>query len=423
MRGIWRIIDDALDTQRAPKGLACKPLPLWQESGMIRLALLFGLFLHIGVAVWNGFYGPSFGAEGDALAFHEEALYYSQHPSDFQYVTGWVYSYFLGLLYSIFSDHIFFGSMISVGAWLWSTMIFIKIFEYMKTPRSKIALAVLIYSMWPVVLLNTSVTLRESFQALSVSMILFSAIMIIFEDKNRFFTLISGIILGSVLHGALLAYSAMMLILIGFSVTRYRLNFSSTTQLMIFIPIGAIIAFLAFGVFGNIAYNIDDGLIGAVQNYNEGAILSNGRADYRAEISLSGNLGFFLFIFSAFFQYMLEPLPRNIGSFADLALFLENVSRVFLLGYAVYGLRLVSGKSRSIIAFSFIAYLALEFIWSIGTVNWGTASRHHVPALGVLLVAALSARRGYTRSRSRPVKKLYDRNSARPHGLVLPPRV
>jgi hypothetical protein len=422
MLGTWRIIDDAPDIQRAPKSLACKPLPLSQQSHMIRLALLFGLFLHIGVAVWNGFYGPSFGAEGDALAFHEEALYYSQRPGDFQYVTGWVYSYFLGLLYSIFSDHIFFGSMISVAAWLWSAMIFIKIFEYMETPRPKIALAVLTYSMWPVVLLNTSVTLREAFQALSVSIILYSSIMIVFENKNKFILLLTGVVIGSVLHGALLAYSAIILVLIGFCITRYRLKLSNSTQLILFIPIGTIVAFLAFGVFGNIAYNIDDGLIGAVQNYNEGAILSNGRADYRAEISLSGNLGFFLFILSAFFQYMLEPLPRNIGSFADLALFLENLARVCLLGYAVYGLRLVSGKSRSIIIFTLIAYLALEFIWSIGTVNWGTASRHHVPALGVLLVAAMSARRGYTKSRSKPVKPTV-RNRTRPYGLVLPPRV
>jgi hypothetical protein len=422
MRGIWHSRGETPDVYHHPKSWACKLSSLWQQSGMIRLVLLFGLFLHIAVAVWNGFYGPSFGAEGDALAFHEEAVYYSQSSSDFQYITGWVYSYFLGLLYSVFSDHIFFGSMVSVAGWLWSAIIFVKIFEYMETPRAKIALAMLLYSIWPVALLNTSVTLRESFQALSVSMILYAGILIIFDNKNKIFTLLTGVFIGSILHGALLSYSSVMLMIILILTARYRLKFSNITQAMILVPVGAIIALFAFNIFGSIAYNIDDGLIGAVQSYNEGAILSNARADYRTDISLSGNLGLILFIFSAFFQYMLEPLPGNIGNAADLALFLENAFRVCLLGYAIYGLRFVSGKSRAIIIFALIAYLTLEFIWSIGTVNWGTASRHHVPALGVLLVAALAARRGYAKSLSKSPKQ-NSLHSARPLGLVLPPRI
>ena len=32
--------------------------------------ILFGLIVRIGVAIWNSFYGPSLGAEGDALTFH-----------------------------------------------------------------------------------------------------------------------------------------------------------------------------------------------------------------------------------------------------------------------------------------------------------------------------------------------------------------
>lgn len=422
MRGTWVSIGEQNGFEHNQAGLPCKPPLFWQQWGMIRLILLFGLFLHIGVAVWNGFYGPSFGAEGDALAFHEEALYYSQNPGDFQYVTGWVYSYFLGLLYFVFSDHIFFGSMVSVAAWLWSAIIFIKIFEYMGTPRSKIVFALLLYSVWPVALLNTSVTLRESFQALSIVMILYSGIFIIFENKNKLITLFFGVLLGSILHGALLAYSSAMILFIGISVARFRWRFSNTTQALFLIPTTAIIFLFAFNVFGNIAYNVDDGLIGAVQNYNEGAISSNGRADYRSDISLSGNLGFLLFILSAFFQYMLEPLPGNIGTIADLALFLENMFRVSLLAYAIYGLRLVNGKTRSIVIFTLISYLALEFIWSVGTVNWGTASRHHVPALGMLLVAALCGHRSNAKSRSKPLKP-NAHNAERPSGLVLPPRI
>lgn len=34
-------------------------------------------------------------------------------------------------------------------------------------------------------------------------------------------------------------------------------------------------------------------------------------------------------------------------------------------------------------------YLFLELIWSFGTVNWGTALRHHIPSIGLLIVCAL----------------------------------
>ena len=30
----------------------------------------------------------------------------------------------------------------------------------------------------------------------------------------------------------------------------------------------------------------------------------------------------------------------------------------------------------------------MEFIYAQATVNWGTASRHHVPTLGTLILAA-----------------------------------
>lgn len=34
---------------------------------------------------------------------------------------------------------------------------------------------------------------------------------------------------------------------------------------------------------------------------------------------------------------------------------------------------------------------SLEMIWSIGTINWGTAIRHHLPVWGLLLLAAYAA--------------------------------
>jgi hypothetical protein len=51
--------------------------------------------------------------------------------------------------------------------------------------------------------------------------------------------------------------------------------------------------------------------------------------------------------------------------------------------------------------FVFINYFILELIWSMGTVNWGTALRHHIPSFGLLVIAAFAySRRKTMRIRS-----------------------
>ena len=62
--------------------------------------ILIGFFLRLLVAIWNGFFGPSFGAEGDAIVFHEIATEVaSQGVFDTKFNIGWIYAYFLGIIY------------------------------------------------------------------------------------------------------------------------------------------------------------------------------------------------------------------------------------------------------------------------------------------------------------------------------------
>ena len=47
--------------------------------------------------------------------------------------------------------------------------------------------------------------------------------------------------------------------------------------------------------------------------------------------------------------------------------------------------------------FIFLAYLFIETMWSVGTVNWGTASRHHVVTYGLLAILAFSTWSAFAR--------------------------
>ena len=68
--------------------------------------ILIGFSLRILVAIWNGFFGPSFGAEGDAVVFHEIATEVATTGVfDTKFNIGWIYAFFLGTIYQITTVH------------------------------------------------------------------------------------------------------------------------------------------------------------------------------------------------------------------------------------------------------------------------------------------------------------------------------
>jgi len=53
-------------------------------------------------------------------------------------------------------------------------------------------------------------------------------------------------------------------------------------------------------------------------------------------------------------------------------------------------MRRASGKMKNAMFFIFISYFAIEVIFAQGTINWGTAVRHHIPGLGLLVLSAFA---------------------------------
>ena len=88
---------------------------------------------------------------------------------------------------------------------------------------------------------------------------------------------------------------------------------------------------------------------------------------------------------------MFEPLPWHISAASDVFVLFENILRGWLIWKAWRALRDACLPHRSVLMFIMFAYLIMETIWSIGTINWGTAARHHLTAIGLLLLAAFSA--------------------------------
>jgi len=354
---------------------------------MINAVIFFGLLLRIMVAIWNGFYGPSFQADGDALNFHNAAIEYAQNLTMQDFKIGWIYSNFLGILYHFTIESLFLGSLLSCFSWLASAYVLIAIMNLLPISKKDQFKAMLIYSLLPSSLAISSITLRESYQLFFINLAIYAVLKIYFNKSTcAWFILLFGIIGMGVLHYALIVFGVFIM-LSALIMSAIRNNkFFSLVLLGIFL---VIITIFGVQLFSSVAYAIDDGWIDAIIKYQKSLISIDARANYRNGIEIFGIFDFLSFTFKAFLQYLFEPMPWSISSYLDLVILFENTLRLWLIWRMCVSLvNVVSSKNRVPILFIFASYFFIELIWSIGVTNWGTAIRHHITALGVLVIGA-----------------------------------
>jgi hypothetical protein len=135
----------------------------------------------------------------------------------------------------------------------------------------------------------------------------------------------------------------------------------------------------------SVDYDFSEGIARAVAEYRSGH--NETRAMYAEPPELNSFLDLLLFIPIAIFQYFLEPFPWHISTLFDIALFFENLFRLILIIVIIKNIFMLTGQIRIIGVFLFILFLILETMWALGTVNWGSAARHHIPGLGLLVIS------------------------------------
>jgi len=348
-----------------------------------------GLLIRVSIAIWNGFFGPSFGAGLDAAAFHLKALEYSQNLTLETFKIGWIYSYILGVVYSITSDSLFLGSMLSCITWVFSASFLIKILKLLSLNKRSQYWVILIYTFLPSSLMYTSVTLREVYQLLFVNMIIYAALMIILKKTPRYWwILLIGVIGAGSLHGGLMAFGIVSIALTLFFSSTSKKGNKSFIKLIIALPFIFLVLFYGINFIQDQAFNLEEGITNAISHKQEGALKIDARAMYKFSVNISGAADLITFIPMSLIQYLFEPAPWRISSIIDIPVFLENLLRFWLIWHAIKSLRNAPSSYYRPVLFCFLSYLALETIWSIGTINWGTASRHHIPSIGILLALA-----------------------------------
>ncbi len=376
----------------------------------VKLILWLGFFLRLGIAFFNGFVGPTYGSSDDALGFHLMAGNFSQNLAIDVFVITHIYVYILGIFYFITTDSLFLGSALSALGWLASAFILLRIMRILSFNMSDQWRVMLIYALIPTSLMYTSVTLREPFQLLFINLALYATLKIYFHRSNAHWLVLFLAVVGmGSLHGALLAFGIFIIAGTLFLLTSRNRKGISFTKFILVSPIVILCLFYGFELFTSLTSygdRLDDGLNVAIQVYQEGTLSDayDARANYRTEVAVNNGLGGLILSLPSFlFQYLFEPMPWNISSIIDVVALLENMLRFWLIWNALkYLVGTYLNKpmfvahnafgNRRFYLFIFLSYLLIELLWSLGTSNWGTASRHHLPSLGLLLVVGFAYR-------------------------------
>ena len=364
-------------------------------------AMWLGLLLHIAVAIWNSFFGPSFGADIDAAGFHAGAVAYSKGLNFVLYPTEF-YTYALGIIYRWVADSLLLGSLLSCAAWSASAVVLLKMMRLLSLSAYSQFQAMLIYALLPSAILITSVTLREAYQLLALNLAVYSALRIYMHQSRAHWTvLLFAVALMGLLHYGLLVVGILIACIAGVLSFFKGRNRGALIRFTFFLVLSTVAIYITLFLLLNVVLNESNGLAAVIQSRQD-SWQQISRAYYSIGVKITSDSDILLFIPVALFHYFFQPMPWHITTIADLGLFFENILRAFLLWKVLLNLYQLPSQRRAPVLVVFACYLIAETLWAVGTINWGTAARHHVPSLGLLVLAAYAGSGGGSRERQLP---------------------
>lgn len=367
-----------------------------------RLAYFICISAHLCVAILNtALGGQLIGANADAQRFFRYAV---ERSSVFYHYT-WDLSYLVNGTNGFLNIHSLVQRFCGPSFFLAHTvtlfgvsicLVFLADFWLRCGGKKEWLSKILVYySCVPAILLFHSYILREVWQAACIFGVA-SSVVRLQQDGMKPGTLVQLIfflVLGSLTHNAMpiMLLAEVIAMFFAYSlVEKKRTSVVKNTLIVVGVLsfLGIIVASSTFLSQGD-----GEGLQNKAEQYANRLMENDARTDYGAHFEASRPWTLFL----AFFAYQFEPMPWRVSSASDLIAFMESWIRLYML-YLFWRSR---KKARSYAAAnataSLCAWLAIEIIWSVGTVNWGTAMRHHTAAYGLLLVGAMVMKQEYER--------------------------
>jgi hypothetical protein len=380
------------------------PLMGREIRGHQRMALVFwaSLLLRQTLALSVGFIS---GPYSDANWFHDWAIVRARElglAGVRLAVGGEFYERLLGAAYDVLGASPFLAAQLSVLAFSASMIVFANIVSEFGITRHRAGLLAL-YSLPFSALYFTSTILREAYQLLAFVVAVYAALR--YRRSGSPIPLVvcclSAFVMG-LFHDGLIVFSGFFLALVFLWPVGSRREHGSMTNAAFsshrtIRRLGVAVIMVVFAVGGSraAAGGLGSGALSAILSerafefaarYREGGLRIQARTNYDVRLDASSPPAFALSTLRVFVYYLFTPFPWQVRSPADVLGGAEAVLRFFLLAIALRELRRSSGAERRTRAFLLVAYFGLAGLWSLGTVNYGTAFRHHVTTNWILIV-------------------------------------
>lgn len=365
--------------------------PEFRQDRRLALAGIAVLTAHHAVAFVNAFVGTVIGADADAIVFQQRSSNLAMGINTDVILGGATgfYTHFLAFFYGIFGPSLFLGEELSIFAFTLSSILLIKTCGMIGIFRFRAGLLLLFgFSLSGLIFL--SLTLRESWQVFFVLLSTYWALRVRSHMNwiNCAFLLLSALGLG-MLHEGLPPYAAFLVIFSlywGIGVGRPSEILWKRALLLAFTAILLVVLAASLKQIGGASAALASGkALEFAQNYRLHSV-QDARAAYGVMLDASTPLHFISTLPLVLIQYMFAPFPWQLGAPLDIEAMLEGWVRLALLITSWRAWRFSSGEARSRTGFLFVLFLTMEFLWALGTINWGTAVRHHVLAYGILVL-------------------------------------
>ena len=356
--------------------------------------ILAGLLVRFTLVVIDTYFFQLPGGEYDAFSFNRVAVEFSNHLhqgkpyEDFDYKFGWIYSIFIGYVYYFFGASNFLGSCLSCLAWLISALTLRTIMIKLDYKKKYIFIALFIYTfLFPTSIIFTSLMLREAYLLL-FSNLLFLSIVYTYNAQNISLKILSLILL--VFVSTLLSFFHRAGIIFTVSLSIFLIVFLSyrfwrkIDNLFFYVTIFFVL--FLFHYFG-----ILERIFDAITSYQSGhfEVSEHNRALYYQphEVILReySIFNFVKVLIENFIYYFTKPTFLSASNIKDIPAIFENNLRIFAIIFLIYKL-FFDFKNKNLFIILFAMFFLSEFVYSQATVNWGTATRHHLPSLGFLVL-------------------------------------
>lgn len=354
-------------------------------------AIWLTILAHALIAAYNAYGKVIHGVDVDAAGFHRDASAISAIGPWAFGLGSRFYTLILAAAYSLGGVSVFMGDATSVFAYALSSVAFARILDLLKVERHRAA-CILLFGLHPALALFTSVTLRESWQILFFMQSAYCLMR--FRLSARPLSLLWGLLgaaLMGCLHNGLIVYALFMVPLALFFPMGIKTTFSLPRMIGLALTGTVVVGLVAAALTGSLPYTP------SLEKLSQGEALDyastyrqkgekGARAEYAVKLDAGSPLKFALSVPPVYAYYMLSPFPWQVRTGLDLFAALDGLLRLALIFFAFTALwRPPPGTPVGIPRFLLILYFSMSVLWALGTINYGTAMRHHIVPYWILV--------------------------------------